>query len=101
MSRQYISNLETGHVERPSREYAIKIAKVIKVDPNEVLLAAGYAPENISPMIQDLMELARVKRLDENYSEEERQEFREEMEYQITKAIERIIARRKKALDQQ
>ena len=45
VSRQYISNLETGHVERPSREYAIKIAQVLRISPDEALLAAGYAPD--------------------------------------------------------
>ncbi len=94
VSRQYISNLETGHTERPSREYAIKIAKGLQIDVNETLEAAGYAPEKADQLTQKLLEAVKVARRNENYTDEELIDFQEEMEYQIKKKIERILDKR-------
>lgn len=103
VSVPYISNLERDFSAntrsgKPKASEVIceKFSRVLNVSLDDVLRAAGHAVKIDNPMIQDLLDTARTNTINEPFTDDERAEFREEMEYQISKAIERILARRNK-----
>lgn len=52
VTRQHVYSLEKGD-NRPSAEFCTRLAKVLQLDSDEVLLLAGHTPPDVLSLLQE------------------------------------------------
>lgn len=101
VSKNTISLYEQDKIEQPRLKQLDKIALALGLPKEEVRRAAGLGKQSDDAMIQELIEATRKSTMNEKFTEEERAEFKEDIESTVTRTIQRILARRKRDLTEE
>jgi transcriptional regulator with XRE-family HTH domain len=66
----YLSKIENGHMAPPSEGVLLELARVLEMDKDEVMVAAGKVPSDVVEMLKDVRLLKHVRKLAADSGEE-------------------------------